>query len=172
MHGSGLIFILDTSTTTNTGRDPLPDKPRQRGFFRYMNATAENLQATLLDNPQCLFLARSLDSWKKPPSDLSWDECEAAYETFRQDFDWIGTTDQLSSVTLPFLTKLADQARHSAPPTIEPESSGHSNQSPVHLARSTLSETEVDKIRQRTSWDRELYDRVMRDFDAKDLVLP
>ena len=164
---------------TNTGRGPKPGKPRQKGFFRYLNATAENLQATMIDNPQCLFLARSLSSWQRPPTDLTWDECEAAYNTWRQDFDWVGTTEQLSNVTLPFLAHLADQARQNTAALQKnkqqkqpPVQLIHSNKSPVHLPKTALNETMLQQVRERTKWDRELYDRVVRDFRAEDLVVP
>jgi hypothetical protein len=79
--------------------------------FEHCNATEENFLRLSLHNPQCQFL------WKGEPSmraqhtkhvTVAPEECNTVKASMMKLFDWIGTTEDLSTNTLPLLSKMLD----------------------------------------------------------------
>jgi len=83
-------------------------------------------------------------------------ECEVAYETIRNDFDWVGTTATMSQHTLPLLKHLVGNYTS--------RGFAHSNKSKSKLKLSQLNSTVLDIVNRATLWDQELYSYVLRDY--------
>ena len=78
-----------------------------RRFHQVNMSNEENLKEHLIPNAQCLFLTRGEAAYEtryqstKPT--LPDTECLSVFESVRDNFDWIGTTERLSFTTLPLL---------------------------------------------------------------------
>jgi hypothetical protein len=89
-------------------------------FFRHPNCqelwcdrpvlaqTEENLMKSMIPNHQCHYLARKFNKTAMNIATLTTpvteSECESVQTLLEQDVDWVGTTDLLSTTTLPLLT--------------------------------------------------------------------
>jgi hypothetical protein len=87
---------------------------------------------------------------------LTHTECEIAYETIRNDFDWVGTTATMSQHTLPLLKHLVGNYTS--------RDFAHSNKSKSKLKLSQLNSTMLDIVNNATKWDQELYSKVLQDY--------
>ena len=81
-------------------------------------------------------------------------ECNAVYEAFVNDFDWVGTTERLTSETLPILEQLGNVQYC---PEVR-------NKSRDKISKRTLSQVAVDFVRNATALDQSIYDRAIQDF--------
>lgn len=135
--------------------------------WRLYNPTEGNLVQTTEANNQCLLMAR--DHWgiffldnRTAPSER---ECNLVYDTLLQDMDWIGTTEKMSSETIPLLTYMLTHNMTRANTALPAFNvmNATKNQS-VILHKSALSEFTVDYIRSLSYLDQEMHNRAERDF--------
>jgi hypothetical protein len=77
--------------------------------FERCNATEENFLRLSLYNPQCQFLFKgepSLRAQKPTQTVITFEECYRVQNRMLQIFDWIGSTETLSTETIPLLSRL------------------------------------------------------------------
>ena len=75
--------------------------------------TEENLLLSVTPNRQCLSLARGQDHVDRQnvTAIVSAAECQEVEDLLRQDWDWIGTTEELNNTTLPFLFTMLNRRK-------------------------------------------------------------
>ena len=149
----------------------MEQNPKRFDYIPPENVTEDVFLNASIANPQCLFLTRNEDSFTKTGQDLrdslTWQECQQAYAGLVDLFDWVGTTERIQNETLPLLKDLFSTNPHtnrlirniSKVTHVNPSSTG---KSPIQ--RSTLSEQALVDLRQKTSWDLELYRTIQKFF--------
>jgi len=88
--------------------------------LQFRNATEENMLKSAISHPnqQCFLLKHTSSIAGMHPSfydkcRTTKNECDAIYDTIKDTFDWVGTTDRLSVDTLPLLQYLVDKRNES-----------------------------------------------------------
>ena len=134
-------------------------KEDPRYYWRPQATEADFLELSL-PNPQCLFCIKGETAYYKDYKEagnsvvVPKNECEGVYDAFLEDFDWIGTTETLTSQTFAILEQIGEvryckEIRNTS----------------IHkIKKSGLSETALEKIRDLTKYDQSIYDRAVRDF--------
>lgn len=129
-------------------------------YFWIPNPTEKDFMKMGVPNPQCLFCVKSevsyYEEWRQKGKSIesSAESCDAVYDAFLNDFEWIGTTERLSSDTLPILEQLGD-VRYCP---------GIHNMSRKKINKSTLSQEALAFTKKANSLDQSIYDRATRDF--------
>lgn len=147
------------------------DEKENSRFYWRPEATETDFLELSVPNPQCLFCLKSERAYEKGYRNdkdnsihVSKEGCDAVYQAFLDDFDWIGTTDKLSSETFPILEHIG-QVRYCK---------GVRNQSFNRIKKSKLSPAAMQEMVKFTSYDLTLYTRAQQDFPVtmwKDLDL-
>ena len=165
--------------------------------FKRMSATPENLMRTFVGNRQCQMLGTDPESTgsvpadilREPlPSDLSdrkispyvrdddlnyLSACHAGKvkQVLYRTLDWVGTTEELSNVTLPLLTKLVlDDA--SVGLKVKPFKVFSKNIDKIKgVKKKDLSREALDRIVEETELDRDIYKEVLRNNTLRGLGL-
>jgi hypothetical protein len=123
----------------------------------YAPDNEENLLKTVIPNHQCQLLLRGQrENKKRHPTqqEVTTEQCrQELLPLLERDWDWVGTTETLSTVTWPRLTQLLFQKEN-----VPPSQKNASQQN-----RTQLSFTTIHRIRQQSSFDQELYERVSRE---------
>jgi hypothetical protein len=125
----------------------------------------ENLNSMLLFNHQCELLAR--EHWElfgtpreKFGRRVTSAECEAVYQLVLSDMDWVGTTAQMSTETLPLLTQMF--AATASTGTNMPQI--NKSWKPNHVTVDSLHPSTVEHIQSMNVYDQAMYEAVQRDF--------
>jgi len=127
------------------------------------NDTVQDFHDTLLYNPQCSFLQEggvffgNLDRKRPELRDtrnrlnaaLRKEHCDAVYTTLLEDMDWVGTTEQIKTETLPLFHHLFQHTNITG--------KGHVNKMKVRMKRERLNETDVAWVLNTTLWDQQWY---------------
>jgi hypothetical protein len=123
--------------------------------------TEENLLATAIPNHQALWLTRDGRDLHDKNQPVTKKEFEIVQLYMQQDLDWIGTTGEMQTTTLPLLSYMLAQNFSSSLPAFN--RMAHN----AGLQRAGLSEDTLGKLRELAPLDFELYDAVQRDFSLE-----
>ena len=129
-------------------------------YYWRPHATEEDFLELSLPNPQCLFCVKGETAYYKGYKEdgnsvvVPQEQCDAVYEAFLEDFDWIGTTETLTSQTFSILEQIGEvrYCEEIRNPSIH------------RIKKSKLSEIALERIRDLTKYDQSIYDRAVRDF--------
>jgi hypothetical protein len=124
---------------------------------QYHNATESDFLGALHPNNQCRSFVR-FPQYGPPPNQT---ECNAAYDWILQNMDWIGTMEEMNTVTLPLLshmllgsaTKIGEIKMHNV-----------QQEKPNRIRVSDLSDAALQVVKNATALDQELYERLPRDY--------
>lgn len=135
----------------NPCRSPLCVQP-------LLEPTEEFLLTSIEPNAQCRAFSRDPKNLTQTP--ISEQECDRAFEWMQQNLDWVGTTDHLSTETLPLLAEhmLGDGIRAESMNIINDQSKSN------RLHADSLSPGVVAKIRAMSSLDQKLYEKVQANY--------
>lgn len=129
-------------------------------YFWVPNPTEKDFMELGVPDPQCLFAIKSelayYKNWRQQgkPIRSTQKACQNVYDAMVHDFDWIGTTEGLSTQTFPILEQLGE-VRYC--PEVR-------NQSRNRINKRTLSQTALDFVHNTTQWDRAIYEQAQKDF--------
>ena len=125
------------------------------------NDTADDFVQTLLNDPQCEFLARGggfhsmLDGFVRKDEVLNElnrgftdEECDRAYGDLFEDMDWIGTTEKMKSEMLPLLNYLTGSGDI---PELEYK------EAPAKMTLERLSKAHLERLEHSTRRDKKWY---------------
>ena len=125
-----------------------------------------NLLRSLRRNHQCQLFwhgQRGNKRRKPPPPDVSLSDCRQVQTHLQQDWDWVGTTEQMQTVTLPLLTHLvlqnATMGRY-MPAFNRRRYGGTASRSATILSTEDLDAGTAQVIREHSQYDMELYQTV------------
>jgi hypothetical protein len=137
---------------------------RKRGDERYFyvpDPTERDFMELSLPSPQCLFCVHTEQAYYKAyiqkgnPVDVGKEGCEAVYDAFVSDFDWVGTTEGMSTETSPLVGQVANV--HFMKEIVK-------NKSKDKIVKGNLSDSAITHIRNVTVNDKMIYDKAKRDF--------
>jgi hypothetical protein len=116
---------------------------------------------------QCTLLAR--DHWDifmndVYPERVDSDECDDVYETLLQDMDWMGTTEEMSSETIPLLTRMLVHDRSAADEMEAFNVVRERKADSKILTKETLGEDTIERLQQMSGNDQAIYYKLKRDF--------
>ena len=135
----------------------------QRGknkHFEQVNPTQENFVRLALYNPQCQFLARGERSLRaRVKQQPTKKECQQVQDVLLETMDWVGTTESMSSETIPILKRLLKLDDLSFEPQRVSSKGGD-----MSLSRNQLSTSTIQLVRGMSSFDRELYDNIPQQY--------
>jgi hypothetical protein len=129
-------------------------------YFWVPDPTEQDFMELSVPNPQCLFCVKSelayYEEWRQQGKSMEStpEQCDAVYEAFLNDLDWIGTMEGLSDETFPILEQLG-RVRYC--PEVR-------NKSHDKISKSTLSERALQFVQNTTALDQSIYQRAQRDF--------
>ena len=133
-----------------------------RKFQTYKSATEEDFLRHALPNPQCLFLTRSerlyLPERRNDTWDLSSSECNEAYEAMSKYLDYVGSTSNLSNVTIPLLSKVIGTPLNT--------SFAVNKSTKKNIRKDQVSNEGIGFLRQINSLDQALYDRLLSRYSS------
>jgi hypothetical protein len=131
-------------------------------FWPLWPATEKSLVATASPNLQCLLLVKDHNTIFKNATrpDVKKRECVDIYEMMRQDMDWIGRTETLSTETEPLL---AHVLLGNASKAAEMRVYNH-NSLPAQLKASKLSTAAIQYITNISQFDQAMYERTQMDY--------
>jgi len=133
---------------------------QKKGFNYFPHPTEQDFLDTTLPSPQCLFMSRTELAYRSPKNyqalrdGFSETECETSYQALLEDMDWVGVTERMVEETFPLL-------RHVAGVDFDFK---ERNRSKKRLSRADLSEATIQHVREITTWDQRVYERVQNDF--------
>ena len=125
--------------------------------FELLEPTDENLKKSFVWNRQCLILGLTGDGISRDKIPTA-SVCRQVKEMLLHDLDWVGTTENLQTETLPLLTHLllqnvsVGQSMASFRPVVEPKRS---------LSRANITDATKRYILDHSSLDSELYNAVV-----------
>ncbi|CAB9518572.1 expressed unknown protein (Partial), partial [Seminavis robusta] len=137
---------------------------RKKGDMRYFfvpNPTEDDFIRLTLPNPQCLFCVHTEEAYYQSyreqgkPIDVPKEGCEAVYESFATELDWVGTTEGLSMETFPLIEHVAHVRFHR---------SKVKNKSHDKIVKNQLLNSTVAYVRSITQYDMDMYQRAQTDF--------
>lgn len=133
-----------------------------RKFQKYETATEKDFLRHALPNPQCLFLTRSelsyLPTRRNDTWDLSSSECNEAYEAISKYLDYVGSTSNLSNVTIPLLSKVIGTPLNTS--YVENKSTRK------NICKDQVSNEGIGFVRRINSLDQTLYDRLLSRYSS------
>ena len=155
-------------------RDPIPFAVSCFKFFhlgcelswcehdQYDNATEDNLLLSVKPNQQCFLLTHTSANERMHPSfyqqcKVTQNACEATYKTMKDSLDWIGTTEKLSTETMPLLSYLLEPDRVTS---VRNRDKNVSSKLPFEQS---LNESTITQLRSLSNYDQMIYDQVKRD---------
>uniref|UniRef100_A0A7R9WPE7 Sulfotransferase domain-containing protein n=1 Tax=Craspedostauros australis TaxID=1486917 RepID=A0A7R9WPE7_9STRA len=129
---------------------------RKNTNFPNVAATQANFLKFLLWNPQCQFLARGEYSLrKKEKQQPTVQECDDVYAGLLEMMDWIGTTDRMSTETLPLLAKILRVPTAA----FEPQMVTTKDRT-TSIGKDQMSAETMDLIREQSAMDTKLYESI------------
>lgn len=135
----------------------------------YSQDEEKNLLRTVIPNHQCkILLLGQRENKKRTPRgpDVTPEQCHTELlPLLEQDWDWVGTTETLQTITLPLLTRILWNDASVGARMIQKNAS-------KRIHQSQLQQDTVDQILQLSSFDMELYNRVRREQWRRKPVLP
>lgn len=133
---------------------------RENPYFTLVNATEENFASHTLNNPQCQFLVRGEFSLRNTTKQvMHQDECQRVQDIMLSTMDWVGTTESMSTETLPILSHLLHVDKDIF--RSEMVSNKSSN---VAISKSQLSQETLDMVDGMLSLDQALYTSMKERF--------
>lgn len=145
-------------------------------FFRHPNCqelwcdrpvlpqTEAYLVQSMIPNHQCQYLARKFNKTTRNDATVgtrvSKVECESVQTLLQQNVDWIGTTDSLSTTTLPLLTYMV--AGNATIAQDFPIANRQNVKKKLQLRN--ISIDAIRHIRQASNYDQQLYDMARREY--------
>lgn len=133
------------------------------------NATVSDFFRTMLWNPQCSFVSVGgliyLTIDRKNGSEVDYlrtrlnleltkEQCDQAYQVLFEDMDWIGTTESLTTETLPFLHYLVNHTNN-----LTKETAIINHVKKKRMRKDQLSAKHLALVQDATAWDAEWYER-------------
>lgn len=129
---------------------------------QYPNATESDFLEALQPNNQCLHFVRFRRHGDPPPT---LEECHSAYDWILKNMDWVGTTEELNSVTIPLLSHMLLGHESKIINTTTGEITAHNVQTkPDRFQQSDLSEGAIQFVQNASAGDRLLYEQLSRDY--------
>jgi hypothetical protein len=139
---------------------------KRNDSFEQCNATEENFLRLSLENPQCQFLyqgERSMRWQKRLQRSVLPQTClTLVYETLLATMDWVGTTEQLTNATWPLLARMVR-----VPPSFRYKSHRVTRKlrhKATLLKQHNLTATAIQTIHKTSVLDKNIYDRIQKDF--------
>jgi len=144
--------------------------------FERCNATENEFLRKSVYNPQCQFLFKGEPSMRgqrrnatgsNPPKLMvQSEECEAVKENLFELMDWVGTTEHLTTETIPLLSKLLDK------PTIHWENYrvSKNEKSYISFGKENVSSSVVETISDMSILDKKLYKEVESRYRYMDVI--
>jgi hypothetical protein len=135
--------------------------------YKTWPVTEENFIESAQPNYQCHYMARDVtwfDFTEKqsiPPLATEY-ECDAVYNVMKLDMDWIGTTEKMSTETMPLLTHMLVNEKQKGP-SLETFNEVEKKK-PVVIKTEALQDATVEYIRAISQYDQAIYDKVKRDY--------
>lgn len=133
--------------------------------FERCNATEENFLRLSLWNPQCQFLFKgeaSMRAQRRKQIVVQQDECDDVQGEMWNLFDWVGTTENLSTETLPLLAKILQ-----LPEELAFRRFKVSKEYGEVFGRDNVTAETVDTIYEMSTLDTAMYDAVRSRFGKK-----
>lgn len=126
---------------------------------KYDNYTEQNLLRSAIPNKQCELLVHGQQEWKlisRRPPRVTKEECLHAKERLIQDWDWVGFTEEATSVVIPTLRRLF---LNTSELLMQDQSIG-SEERLCHNCKASvqLSEATSLRLRNMSSYDVDLYE--------------
>jgi hypothetical protein len=135
--------------------------------YKTWPVTEENFIESAQPNYQCHYIARDV-TWfdfteKQPIPPLATKyECDAVYDVMKLDMDWIGTTEKMSTETMPLLTKMLVNKKQKGP-SLETFNEVEKKK-PLVIKTDALQPATVEYIRAISQYDQAIYDKAKRDY--------
>mmetsp|Transcript_7502 Transcript_7502/g.18767 ORF Transcript_7502/g.18767 Transcript_7502/m.18767 type:complete len:334 (+) Transcript_7502:147-1148(+) len=148
---------------------------RNRSFER-CNATEDEFLRKSLQNPQCQFLFKGEPSMRGQTRNgtgidsqkyvVQPDECESVRDHMFDLLDWVGTTERLSTETLPLLSKLFEVS------TVDWENHRVSKEEKDHVRFGTenVTSSAMQKVTEMSILDTKLYNEVQSRYKYLEIV--
>jgi hypothetical protein len=139
-------------------REPLSFSVSFFNYFwvqnRRVNGTLENFHKHLSHNPQCDYLVQGASRGGRDMKNAS--QCFTGYDEMFEVMDWISPTPTFDKEILPLVAYLAN---------LQYRDLGHVNdvKKPA-LSLKTMPESSIERIRNMTWLDQELYDRILKTY--------
>ena len=144
--------------------------------FERCNATEDDFLRKSVFNPQCQFLFKGEPSMRgqrriAKDSDqrklmVQSEDCEGVTEHLFELMDWVGTTEQLSTETIPLLSKLLNkQSIH-----WENYRVSKNEQNYILFGRENVSSLAVEAISDMSQLDTKLYEEVERRYLYREII--
>lgn len=116
---------------------------------------------------QCMLLAR--DHWDifsndVHPTRVDEEECDDVYQTLRADMDWIGTTEDMSTETIPLLTRMLTNNATAANAMSAFNTIKTKKADEIILTQGALSPETVERLQDQSRNDEAIYMKVKRHF--------
>ena len=107
---------------------------------------------------QCLWWARKTHDWRQEPSRTA-EECRSVTKLMLTELDWVGTTEEMTTVTMPLLAYLVFKD-HKAGRGLKKQNKNKKG----GLTVESLKPETLEKLRQMSAYDQEIYDAVKQRF--------
>lgn len=118
---------------------------------RHYKASQENLVKSITPNRLCASLAKGQNHIDSLYQNVTQKDCQQVEQLLKTDWNWVGTTEDLSNVTLPLLLHMLNQTFSNVP-----KSSNVSNRShPIAVEK--LSQETRETMEQMSALDAKLY---------------
>jgi len=133
---------------------------KHRRYKRFTHASEQDFLNHTLPNPQCLFLSRGEISYlpenQHLREGLNASECNAVYDALRSNLDWIGTTENLTTVTIPLLEQVLGRPLK--------QNTTRNKTNLQNFRWIDLSESGKQIVYNRAALDREMHEHCQKDF--------
>jgi len=126
---------------------------------QYDDASEDNLIKSIdrHSNLQCFFLLHDLHASFYERCKPTETECNTIYQILKESLDWVGTTENISSETIPLVTYMLDGTKNSS------EDSDKVNVSEKGILK-MLDQSTAMELKSRMEFDSKLYDAVKEEF--------
>lgn len=123
-----------------------------------------------IPNHQCLWLSRLSHNPYRQESCVTYEECRGTYSYMKDHLDWIGTTDELNTVTFPLLHYLLSTDKNMAATSADDElplfnANNDDETKDGRINVHDLSDATKQSLLQRSSGDVNVYTSVQRDYN-------
>jgi hypothetical protein len=116
-----------------------------------------------IPNHQCLWLARLSHNPYNQESCVTDEECRGTYSYMRDHLDWIGTTEEIQTVTIPLLSYMISSKENEPGKQTNPVTIGLVKAGQLEVR--DISESTTTTLLERSAGDAEVYTAVKRDYD-------
>lgn len=137
------------------------------------NVSEQSILDTLIPNHQCLWLSRISHNPYKQESCATYKECLGTYHFMKNSLDWIGTTEELDTITFPLLIHLVNQNNKDNDFKNQQQQQHQllanrlkyheEKKGMIHIKH--LSEETIQTIIQKSAGDVDIYTSIQRDYN-------